>query len=230
MRTIFYVIWGDKPEYRAMLERSKTSVEKLVPGSAVEVLEGDPALGLLNKPRLLWDRLKKAGTKDEFLFLDCDTTVMGNLEFGFRAARQSGMACCICECPWLRRYGNEYGDEVEYNSGVIFFNSNASDVFRAWDWMSHEPQPRSRFSWGSDECGLECDDQFSFSRAIGENDFPLFTLPLNYNFRPLFHTRMFAPLKVWHSPHEAPAMLGTMGREIERGERPVTFGTLRNSF
>ncbi|MDP6885212.1 MAG: hypothetical protein QF830_13855, partial [Rhodospirillales bacterium] len=38
-----------------------------------------------------------------------------------RKGREVGLALCICECPWARRYGGLAGDVVEYNTGVMFF-------------------------------------------------------------------------------------------------------------
>jgi hypothetical protein len=41
----------------------------------------------------------------ETLYLDCDAQVMDRLDFGFSQAGRFGLACCICECPRARRYG-----------------------------------------------------------------------------------------------------------------------------
>ena len=82
---------------------------------------GDPAS--LNKKVAMLD----LSPFDETLFLDIDTVVMGDLNFGFEKAKKFGMAIAICEAPWGKRYQKIFsGDEIEYNTGVIFFTKESS--------------------------------------------------------------------------------------------------------
>src|SRR4029079_12054427 len=114
-RGILYVKWGPN---NSVLERSLRSVRAIHPELPVHVQEltGPPTPTLLDKARMMeWTPF------EETVFLDVDTVVLDRLDFGFAMAAKHGLACCICECPWARRYGGISGDLVEYNTGVLFF-------------------------------------------------------------------------------------------------------------
>jgi hypothetical protein len=69
---------------------------------------------------------------EETLYLDADTVVLDRLDFGFEQAARFGVACCICECPWARRYrGLPNDDGVEYSTGVLFSIAVRSRCFSA---------------------------------------------------------------------------------------------------
>lgn len=220
-RGVVYIVWGST--IRPLLERSIASVKQHHPELPITVLEGDPARGLLNKPALL-AQSPYATT----LYLDADTVVLGKLDFAFQRAERFGLACCINECPWLRRYGtppSRNNDLVEYNTGVLCFSSDGRSAIDRWkSWACHVP-PKSLWVQGSKECGQEGDDQWAFSLAM--LDCNPYVLPLNYNFRPGFHLRFFTPLKVWHSPLPVPDKIVQYSAVTERGERPVTFLEIR---
>jgi hypothetical protein len=108
-RGVLYIVWGEKVE--PLLQRSMSSVRKFYPDMPIEIVRGveDPVRGLAQK--------SKMATQSPFestLFLDADTVVLGNLDYAFERAEEFGLACAICECPWLRRYGKEEGDQIEY--------------------------------------------------------------------------------------------------------------------
>ncbi len=109
-----YVVWGKVD--KTILDRSIASLKAHHPDLPVHIEHLPDEATLLDKARLL-----DFTPFEETLFLDMDTVVMGNLDFGFRKGREVGLALCICECPWARRYGGLAGDVVEYNTGVMFF-------------------------------------------------------------------------------------------------------------
>jgi hypothetical protein len=220
-RGILYVLWGDK--YQRQLDRSIRFVRKFYPDIPIDVLRPDPKLGLLNKAQCIAEHNKW----DETLYLDADTVVLGNLDYGFEMAKKNSMACCICECPWMRRYGQDHMDLIEYSTGVIFYSREASMTLNQWAvWSKEEPTPRSQWMCGEEVKGQANDDQYSFSRAIDALANYPFVLPLNYNFRPEFHNRFFLPIKIWHSPIEVPEIIEQHSEEVEAGKRLVTFCAL----
>jgi len=89
-------------------------------------------MGLLEKARMA-----ELSPFDETLFLDADTVVLDDLDFGFRHAQKTGVACCICEAPWARRYtGLPNDDAIEYNTGLLFFTKAAAPVFSHWQSLA----------------------------------------------------------------------------------------------
>ena len=102
-RGVIYMVWGRGVKIERALERSRKSVAAVHPELPVEVIRlddaNDPCKGLLEKARMF-----ERSPFHETLFLDADTVVLGRLDYGFRKAQDFGLACCICECPWARRY------------------------------------------------------------------------------------------------------------------------------
>jgi hypothetical protein len=218
-RGVLYIVWGDKIE--PLLQRSINSVHRFYPDMRIHVVRGE------NKPQRSLQQKTQMGTLTPFestLFLDADTVVVGNLDFAFERAEEFGLACSICECPWARRYGAAEGDNVEYNTGVIFFANKARPVFDAWQRLALTCPATSAWTTTDDSLrGLDFEDQASFARAMRECQWNPYALPLNYNFRPAFYSHVFAPLKIWHSPTEVPARLIEISAACEAGRRPVSY-------
>jgi hypothetical protein len=215
-RGILYIVWGENLE--ATLQRSIQSVRRYYPEIPVHVARGNPQDGLMQKSRM--------GSLTPFqstLYLDADTIVMGNLDYAFERAEQFGVACAICECPWLRRYGAEQQDRTEYNTGVIFFSSIAREVFSTWERIAPAVPAKSLCLDTNDEPrGLPYDDQASFAQALLATQWNPFVLPINWNLRPDFYRRVFAPVKIWHDYHEPPPKLAWLNEACQNGSRPVS--------
>src|SRR5690349_20928566 len=100
-RGVLYMAWGDKAEQA--MARSIASLKEMHPELPYEVVRLPPGTdsikGLLEKSRMM-----ELSPFDETLYLDCDTVVLDRLDYGFAQATRYGLACCICECPWARRY------------------------------------------------------------------------------------------------------------------------------
>ncbi len=140
---------------------------------------------------------------EETLYLDCDTMVMGPLDFGFKMAQEHDLACCICECPWARRFNDLHGDQIEYNTGVIFFTKSSVTVFHAWSNFAIRHATIQHHD-GDKVISVSGNDQGGFAMAVADSQISPFVLPLNWNFRPDWHRSFFGPLKIWHHYADVP--------------------------
>ncbi|MEW6212373.1 MAG: hypothetical protein AB1631_28870 [Acidobacteriota bacterium] len=222
-RGIVYLVWGDS--IKDALARSIDSVRDLYPDMPIEVFPVDGAVGNLSSSKA---RMCELTPFDTTLFLDADTVMLGNVDFAFQKAEQFGLACCICEAPWMRRYGDPAEAEmIEYNTGVIFFSKEARLVFDRWASFSRDLPSRSRWRTLEDPLGyvrgLAFDDQAGFARAVAAAELNPFILPINYNLRPYFHRSFFAPVKIWHDYSGVPAVVRDVSQKVERGETPITY-------
>lgn len=196
-RGVIYVFWGDQAKKE--LSRSLESLKRLHPELPYKCLELPAQSTLLDKARAM------AQTPFEStLFLDTDTVVLDRLDFGFEKAEQFGLACCINECPWARRYADIGGDQIEYNTGVLFFTRQALPVLERWRVCSASIDSSIVFYRDNQKCIMPRNDQAGFSQAMMDTGFNPFVLPLNWNFRPSWHRSMFGPIKVWHDRREVP--------------------------
>jgi hypothetical protein len=203
-RGVIYMVWGRSPKIEEALERSRRSVAAVHPELPVEVIRldaDDPIQGLLEKSRMM-----ERTPFRETLFLDADTVVLDRVDFGFRQALRFGLACCICECPWARRYPSLSGDLVEYNTGVLFFTEIAKPVFETWNSLAPQLDSELIFLANGKQAKMSHNDQCSFAMAIDQTQFSPFVLPLNWNFRPLWQRSFFGPVKIWHEYIDVPKM------------------------
>jgi hypothetical protein len=194
-RGILSIYWG--AESKLPIERLKASVKKYHPELQHEIIKveapsGDP--GSLKKAAML-----DLSPFDETLFLDLDTVVLGRLDFGFEKAIQHDLAIAICEAPCGRRYPKLFqGDEIEYNTGVLFFTKKAKPLFDKWQELAETVDSAILGINEGQMCTMPANDQGSFSLAVDQLKFNPFVLPLNWNFRPIWHKSFFGPIKIWH--------------------------------
>jgi hypothetical protein len=222
-RGVIYMVWGRGVKIERALERSRKSVAAVHPELPVEVIRlddaNDPCKGLLEKARMF-----ERSPFHETLFLDADTVVLGRLDYGFRKAQDFGLACCICECPWARRYAEIQGEAIEYNTGVLFFGERAKPVFESWARLA--PQLDSSIDFlgpQGQHLRMPYNDQCSFAAAIEETRFLPFVLPLNWNFRPQWYRSFFGPLKIWHDYAEVPPIFAEMCRYYDQPKAIIQF-------
>jgi hypothetical protein len=209
-RGVLYMVWGEKAE--RVLQRSIASLRETNPELPHHVVrlpaDTDVYTGLLEK-----SRMAELTPYEETLFLDADTVVLDRLDFGFAQARRYGLACCICECPWARRYrGMPKDDGVEYNTGVLFFTRAAQDLFRRWHQLVAEVDSAIEFFANGKPVLMPANDQAAFAKAVDGWDRLPFILPLNWNFRAEWYTGFFGPLKVWHDYNDPPGALRELSR------------------
>ena len=196
------VYWGD--ESKLPIGRLKESLAKHHPELPHEIIRVEAQSW---EPNSLNQKAKmfELSPFEETLFLDIDTVVMGNLNFGFEKAKKFGLALSICEAPWGRRYTKLFsGDEIEYNTGVIFFTKKAKPVFDSWNTHAFTKDSSILAMGEQGIYSMPANDQGSFALAIEETGFNPFILPQNWNFRPRWQRSFFGPIKVWHDYENPP--------------------------
>jgi alpha-N-acetylglucosamine transferase len=202
-RGVIYIVWGERAE--DALHRSVAWLKKVHPELTHEVVRlpagTDQFKGLLEKARMM-----ALSPFDETLFLDSDTMVLDRVDYGFDQAMRFGLACCICECPWARRYrGLAKDDTVEYNTGVLFFTRAAQEVFDRWQELTPQIDATiDHITWEGKLRTAPFQDQAAFARAVALWERTPFILPLNWNFRPSFYRSFFGPIKIWHAYEDPP--------------------------
>ncbi|MBI4969476.1 MAG: hypothetical protein HZC25_15270 [Rhodospirillales bacterium] len=204
-RGIITIVWGDKG--KLPLDRLLRSTARHHPELSHRIIEIDGAApgphALLEKARM-FDR----SPFEETLYLDADTVVLGRLDFGFEKAARYGVALSICENPWARRYHKIFrGDEIEYNTGVIFFTRAAEPLFDAWKDGAQSLDASILYTQGGEVKIMPANDQGSFAAALERTGVNPFVLPCNWNFRPQWQKSFFGPLKIWHHYADPPAYI-----------------------
>lgn len=191
---VLYMVWPG-PGIDEMLERSIASLKAVHPELPVHVERLPFGSSLLDKATM-YDVSPFANT----LYLDADTVVLGSLDFGFEHSWRYGLCVSICECPWARRFSalSGSGDQIEYNTGVIFFSNIAKRLFDRWKTEARGIDGEVPFKRNGKTEVMAINDQASFSEAVHREGWNPCVLPLNWNFRPQWHRSVFGPIKVWH--------------------------------
>ena len=208
-RGVVYMKWndaevGDKVE--AALQRSLAALREVHPDLPYHVItiEGvkNRYKGLLQRGRLI-----DLTPFDETLFLDADTVPLEPLDYGFDMAARHGLALCINENPFVRRYLGapvRHRDLVEYNTGVLFFTQAARPVFERWFQLAQTMDSRI-FVMDRGEVAVQpAGNQGSFAIAVDELGFNPYVLPVNWNYRPVWHKTYSGPIKIWHDYRPVP--------------------------
>jgi hypothetical protein len=196
-RGAIYVYWGTK--FEAELKRSIDSLKRYHPELPIEVYKLPDNSTLLDKAAMM-DKTPFEST----VYLDTDTVVMGRLDFAFEKAEKFGLACCICECPWARRYGGLTGDVIEYNTGVLFFTKQAKPVFDSWKANAATMDSSIRLYIDGRVKTMPSNDQGGFAKAMEDTGYNPYVLPLNWNMRPIWHKTFFGPIRIWHDHTDVP--------------------------
>jgi hypothetical protein len=220
-RGILSIYWGD--EKKLPIERIKASIKKYHPELQHEIIKVDAPSedpGSLNKKAAMFD----LSPFDETLFLDLDTVVLGRLDFGFEKAAQHGMALAICEAPWGRRYPKIFqGDQVEYNTGVIFFTKQPKIVFDQWKALAGSIDSSIILVNNGQIATMPANDQGSFALAVEKTKFNPFVLPLNWNFRPIWHKSFFGPIKIWHDYSDPPPIFDELSAYYAKPDSVIQY-------
>lgn len=222
IRGIVSIYWGD--ESKLPIERLKSSVKRFHPELPHEIIKVDAPredASSLNQKAAMFD----LSPFEETLYLDLDTVVMGNLDYGFQKAKKFGIALSICEAPWGRRYPKIFtGDEVEYNTGVIFFTKAVSYVFDRWKVLASKIDSQIIEIGHKGQVNISpANDQGSFALAIEELEFNPFILPLNWNLRPKWQRSFFGPIKIWHDYSDPPPFLTDLNSYYTNEESIIQY-------
>jgi hypothetical protein len=199
-RGALYIVWGDFN--KKALDRSIASFQNHHPDLPIHLETLADGSTLLDKADMF-----NLSPFDETVFLDADTIVLGRLDFGFNKALQFGVAICICECPWARRYAGIKVDIIEYNTGVIFFTKASKPLFDVWNKRVRDIDSSIVFVLDGQEGHMSLNDQAGFAVAVEEVGAQPFILPHNWNFRPKWQKSWYGPLIIWHDYAEPPVSL-----------------------
>lgn len=189
-RGVVYIAWGEEARSRSRL--SAESLARWHPELPIRCYELPDGCSLLAK-----SRMHELSPFETTLYLDCDTTILGRLDYGFERAETFGLACRINEVPWAKRWGDFPADSdlIEYNTGVLFFDrGKMAGLFEAWT----RGVGKSVFHHTDGRVFDQLNDQPSFAAAVHELGINPFVLPRNWNFRPSTDIDAQGPIKVWH--------------------------------
>jgi hypothetical protein len=154
-------------------------------------------------------------------YLDVDSLVLGRLDFAFEMAERYGLACCIGENPWRRRYVGVTGDVIEYDTGVLFFGPGARPALELWTHLAPALHAPISYADGGQAKQAPRDDRLAFGHAVEKSGFAPFILPPNWSLRPPWVRTFFGPAKIWHGIGPLPTVLQHMRGYYERADAIV---------
>lgn len=140
------------------------------------------------------------------LYLDTDTFVLDNLDFGFQQARLHGLCMAIAPACYLGPHWELPIDPdiQQYNAGVIFHHRPFQDFFDLWTQV----QEIVRKEWVPHIFPPPINDQSALSLYLHRAGKHPFVLNPNWNLRPQFGMRSgFGPIKIWHCDVGPPSRL-----------------------
>lgn len=190
-RGVVYIVWGD--DHKEDLDASIASLLEYndLPYEVIK-LEGPSEHNMVKKIDVY-----NQTPFDSTLFLDADTIVLGDLDYGFVQAEKHGMAITHERASYARRWENyipgwDVGDIIEYNTGVMFFTKNEKNkaFFEFWKSIAVQLLEDYNCTW----------NQPSFALAAHHADLNPFALPNNvWNLRDYDDGCLFGPVKIWHT-------------------------------
>jgi len=216
---ILYIVWGDVEN---SLQRSIRSVKAVHPELLTHIQRLPPTATLLDKANML-----DFTPFEHTLYLDADTVVLRPLNFGFAKAERHALACCICECPWARRYGGIDGDTIEYNTGVLFFSRSAKSFFQTWKSCAGAIDSSCQYEVSGQIQHAPLNDQAGFAKAVEESGIGPFVLPPNWNFRPRFFKSYMGPIHIWHEYDDPPPQFLQLNQDPRQDGKILPFTILR---
>jgi hypothetical protein len=159
----------------------------------------------LEKSRLI--DLLPAGY-DSFLYLDCDTRIVGDVTLGFEMAERHGIA--VVPAPnynlgeffgfgaLMARAGMKPADHMQYNSGVVFFRLThlVRRVLERWRDLCDTLGAKAGFAH----------DQPFLTMAFEQLGFLPYVLSPLYNYRSMGEYAV-GSIRIWHSAFPPPADL-----------------------
>lgn len=208
-RGIVYIVWGNNKKVIDQLYRSAESVHQFGYKTFL-ITDNDnidkskfSGVGVctFGFPGLRCrEILYNASPFQTTLYLDADTIIYDNIDFGFQMAEKYGVACCIAPASSAFNAADNDGikdripkDLPQYNCGVIFFDKLKSrKVFETWSNYLRTYEESAN------------NDQPYFSFACYQHLNP-YILPKTWNYRHhlKFESKIFhGSLKIVHSPQE----------------------------
>jgi len=211
-RCVVYVAWGDTHihQLEKRIDESKMPDADILLITDLDTSVTSNRLKLIRKDFRLCDTHRKPEgitsipyQYEECLFLDTDTIILGDIEFGFEKARKHGIA--IAPAPhysldhfWdfdrvMEAENVALDGQLLYNSGVIFFmrTNPVMEVFNLWLELAAKYD------------GQRNDDQSLLTLAMELLEFNPYTLSINYNFRG-YDQGVSGVVRLWHSSQPVP--------------------------
>ena len=218
---VVFVVWGEKyvAEVPRCIRRSPgisgfpivliTDLDTDVPDlEGVDVVRADFGLQGHFRKSEMWQFLPSQYR--DFIYLDTDITVVGDISFGVEKARQHGIAMVHSNSYLLdqfktfanvmREEGVEPRGMAQHNTGVVFFSRSQSveKIFTSWQKLCEKYSPREGMG--------RLTDQPFFSLAMEKVGHVPYTLVKNFNYRPN-RDPVLGPVRIWHRWYDAPANL-----------------------
>ena len=215
--------WPGDPRTETVLERSIASLKEVHPELPYHVERMPQGTGMIDKARMV-----DISPFDETLFIDADTVVLGRLDYAFEKAAKHGVAICICECPWARRFGGlaHMGDITEFNTGIVFWSPKGNEVMTRWRDIAVNMDSSITFLSKNGVSLMPTNDQAGFALAVEQLGFNPWVLPLNFNFRPKWMYSCFGPIKIWHDYDDIPTNVFEWSRDQADPEALIGFAKL----
>lgn len=228
-RAVVFLAWGERylnealncifrsgqhldPYEKVLITEAKTELGKYANYFDCVVQAEFNHEGLLRKTELIEFLPSRFS---EYLFLDTDTVVVGDISLGFLSAQKHHVALAPAPHYSLDYFWgfNEVMDlescptlgQLQYNTGVIFFKRSypTFEVFRRWKELATKYVEVSK------------NDQPFFTLAMEQLDFNPYTLSINYNYRG-FGDPISGIVRIWHSHGEAPDGLNSFRKAWPR--------------
>lgn len=141
---------------------------------------------------------------DSFVYLDTDTTVLGDISFGFEKAEQHGIAIAAPApkvpgfVPVVDDAIRLRADQMQYDTGVIFFRRTTEvlAVFARWAELCATTGANDRDN-----------DQPFFTLAMERLGFLPYVLSPAYNFRGNRGDMLAGGVRIWHNRIAPPSDL-----------------------
>ena len=218
-RGIIYITWEQTDKLKNSLQRSQKSLDKL--GLEYKVFDGSDYGSKCD----IFDM----SPFDETIFLDVDTVVLEDPSYGFEAASKYGMALVIAPACFTPRHWPDIksnpelshlsDDNIQYNSGVIFFTKSKKTLALAKSWKYYSKIIAENKHCDPDSLSIKYSDQNSLSIACWETGFNPHVLPKNWNYRHFQANRnsLFGPVKIWHSYGKVPQWIKKHNKLIKNG-------------
>ena len=182
---IVYTIWDNYN--KSQLQRSIDSIHGRYDYTVNDVT-GKRGKGFQKRKGLL-----NSSPYDITLFLDIDTKVFGNIDFGFEMAFLHSIACCVApadDAYAATGKNKRFKDLTQFNCGVLFVSKceRSFEVFRLFDLYLNSPNSANN-------------DQPYFSKAMFDCCFNPYVLHKGWNYRPhlRFTGQLNGELKILHS-------------------------------
>ena len=185
------------------------------------------AAGFMRKPEALSQIVPDGHSV--LLFLDSDTVVLDNIDFGFEQAAKHGLAISVASNYSLVDYygtsavmlkeGVSVAGQSLYNSGVIFYRTSHDvlALLKAW----HAVAIRN--------LGALLTDQEALTIAMLASEFNPYVLSKSFNVRGLLEV-LSGTAFIWHAKAPVPEGInslaaGTSRRILVQGEAPAFDGS-----